>query len=278
LQKKRKMKKIVVLTGAGISAESGIKTFRDADGLWEGHDIMEVASPIGWKKNTELVLDFYNKRRAQLLTVKPNKAHEILAELEEHFDIQIITQNVDDLHERAGSNKIVHLHGELLKVRSISNEDFVIDWKHDLNLGDFDLEGNQLRPHIVWFGEDVPMIEHAIDIVETADILIIIGTSLQVYPAAGLMNYVNQNVPVYYIDPKPATIYDLPNELKVLPLTAVEGMKINAISPIDGRYRSKTISLSPYFSEEALIKYRVLVEVEYFIALREADLPQLAMY
>ena len=220
------MKKIVVLTGAGISAESGIKTFRDADGLWEGHDIMEVASPIGWKKNAELVLDFYNKRRAQLLTVKPNKAHEILAELEEHFDIHIITQNVDDLHERAGSNKIVHLHGELLKVRSISNEDFVIDWKQDLNLGDFDLEGNQLRPHIVWFGEDVPMIEHAIDIVETADILIIIGTSLQVYPAAGLMNYVDQSVPVYYIDPKPATIYDLPNELKVLPLTAVEGMKI----------------------------------------------------
>ena len=220
------MKKIVVLTGAGISAESGIKTFRDADGLWEGHDIMEVASPIGWKKNPELVLDFYNKRRAQLLMVKPNKAHEILAELEEHFDIHIITQNVDDLHERAGSNKIVHLHGELLKVRSIFNENFILDWKHDLNLGDFDLEGNQLRPHIVWFGEDVPMIEHAIEIVETADILIIIGTSLQVYPAAGLMNYVNQNVPVYYIDPKPATIYDLPNELKVLPLTAVEGMKI----------------------------------------------------
>lgn len=220
------MKKIVVLTGAGISAESGIKTFRDADGLWEGHDIMEVASPIGWNKNPELVLDFYNKRRAQLLTVKPNKAHEILAELEEHFDIHIITQNVDDLHERAGSNKVVHLHGELLKVRSIFNENFVLDWKHDLNLGDFDLEGNQLRPHIVWFGEDVPMIEHAIEILETADILIIIGTSLQVYPAAGLMNYVNQNVPVYYIDPKPATIYDLPNELKVLPLTAVEGMKI----------------------------------------------------
>lgn len=220
------MKKIVVLTGAGISAESGIKTFRDADGLWEGHDIMEVASPIGWKKNAELVLDFYNKRRAQLLTVKPNKAHEILAELEEHFDIHIITQNVDDLHERAGSNKVIHLHGELLKVRSILNEDFVIDWKHDLNIGDYDLEGNQLRPHIVWFGEDVPMIEHAIDIVETADILIIIGTSLQVYPAAGLMNYVDQNVPVYYIDPKPATIYDLPNELKILPLTAVEGMKI----------------------------------------------------
>uniref|UniRef100_UPI0040473A76 SIR2 family NAD-dependent protein deacylase n=1 Tax=Flavobacterium sp. TaxID=239 RepID=UPI0040473A76 len=212
--------------GAGISAESGIKTFRDADGLWEGHDIMEVASPIGWKKNPELVLDFYNKRRAQLLTVRPNKAHEILAELEEHFDIHIITQNVDDLHERAGSNKVIHLHGELLKVRSLNNENFVLDWKHNLNLGDFDLDGNQLRPHIVWFGEDVPMIENAIDIVETADILIIIGTSLQVYPAAGLMNYVENHVPVFYIDPKPATIYDLPNELKVLPLTAVEGMKI----------------------------------------------------
>jgi NAD-dependent deacetylase len=220
------MKKIVILTGAGISAESGIKTFRDADGLWEGHDIMEVASPVGWKKNPELVLDFYNKRRAQLLSVKPNKAHEILAELEEHFDIHIITQNVDDLHERAVSNKVIHLHGELLKVKSISNEKFVLDWKHDLKLGDFDLEGNQLRPHIVWFGEDVPMIEHAIDIVETADILIIIGTSLQVYPAAGLMNYMDEKVLVYYIDPKPATIYDLPNELKILPLTAVEGMKI----------------------------------------------------
>lgn len=220
------MKKIVVLTGAGISAESGIKTFRDANGLWEGHDIMEVASPIGWKKNAELVLDFYNKRRAQLLTVRPNKAHEILADLEEHFDIHIITQNVDDLHERAGSNKVIHLHGELLKVRSITNENFVLDWKNDLNLGDFDLEGNQLRPHIVWFGEDVPMIENAIDIVETADVLIIIGTSLQVYPAAGLMNYVDEKVLVYYIDPKPATIYDLPNELKILPLTAVEGMKI----------------------------------------------------
>ncbi|UGS22821.1 SIR2 family NAD-dependent protein deacylase [Flavobacterium channae] len=220
------MKKIVVLTGAGISAESGIKTFRDADGLWEGHDIMEVASPIGWKNNAELVLDFYNKRRAQLQTVRPNKAHEILAELENAFDMHIITQNVDDLHERAGSNKVIHLHGELLKVRSVVDENFVIDWKHDLNLGDFDLEGNQLRPHIVWFGEDVPMIENAIDIVETADIFIIIGTSLQVYPAAGLMNYVDESVPVYYIDPNPATIYDLPNELKVLPLTAVEGMKI----------------------------------------------------
>lgn len=220
------MKKIVVLTGAGISAESGIKTFRDADGLWEGHDIMEVASPIGWNKNPTLVLDFYNKRRAQLLTVQPNKAHEILAELEKQFNIYIITQNVDDLHERAGSSSVLHLHGELLKVRSVANEKNIMHWKTDLNLGDCDEKGNQLRPHIVWFGEAVPLIEKAIEIVETADILVIIGTSLQVYPAAGLMNYVNQNVPVYYIDPKPATIYDLPNELKVLPLTAVEGMKI----------------------------------------------------
>lgn len=220
------MKKIVVLTGAGISAESGIKTFRDADGLWEGHDIMEVASPIGWNKNPTLVLDFYNKRRAQLLTVKPNKAHKILAELEKQFNIHIITQNVDDLHERAGSSSVLHLHGELLKVRSIANEKNIMHWKTDLNLGDCDEKGNQLRPHIVWFGEAVPLIEKAIEIVETADILVIIGTSLQVYPAAGLMNYVNQNVPVYYIDPKPATIYDLPNKLKVLPLSAVEGMKI----------------------------------------------------
>ena len=220
------MKKIVVLTGAGISAESGIKTFRDADGLWEGHDIMEVASPIGWNKNPTLVLDFYNKRRAQLLTVQPNKAHEILAELEKQFNVHIITQNVDDLHERAGSSSVLHLHGELLKVRSVANEKNIMHWKTDLNLGDCDEKGNQLRPHIVWFGEAVPLIEKAIEIVETADILVIIGTSLQVYPAAGLMNYVSQNVPVYYIDPKPATIYDLPNKLKVLPLSAVEGMKI----------------------------------------------------
>ncbi len=220
------MKKLVVLTGAGISAESGIKTFRDADGLWEGHDIMEVASPIGWNKNAALVLDFYNKRRAQLSTVKPNKAHQILAELEANFEVHIITQNVDNLHEKAGSTKVTHLHGELSKVRSTVNYDYILDWENDLNLGDLDADGNQMRPHIVWFGEDVPMIEKAIEIVETADVLIIIGTSLQVYPAAGLMNYVDKNVLVYYIDPKPATIYDLPNELKTLPLTAVEGMQI----------------------------------------------------
>jgi len=220
------MKKLVVLSGAGISAESGIKTFRDADGLWEGHDIMEVASPVGFAKNPELVLDFYNKRRKQLLEVQPNQAHSILAELQNEFHIHIITQNVDDLHERAGSKNVIHLHGELLKVKSVYNEQVVLDWKTDLFLGDVDKHGNQLRPHIVWFGEAVPAMDKALEIVEQADILIVIGTSLQVYPAAGLINYVNQNIPVYYIDPKPATIYDLPNPLEIMPFAATEGMKI----------------------------------------------------
>lgn len=219
------MKKLVVISGAGISAESGIKTFRDADGLWEGHDIMEVASPIGWNKNPALVLEFYNKRRAQLLNVQPNLAHQIIADFERHFDVTIITQNVDDLHERAGSSNILHLHGELLKVRSLTQKDYILEWKTDLNLGDTDKNGVQLRPHIVWFGEDVPAIETAIDIIEKADILLIVGTSLQVYPAAGLINYVQQDIPVYYIDPKPATIYDLPNPLEVIPLSATKGME-----------------------------------------------------
>ena len=220
------MKKIIVLSGAGISAESGIKTFRDADGLWEGHDIMEVASPEGFAKNPVLVLDFYNKRRAQLLEVEPNEAHKIIAQLQNEFEVHVITQNVDDLHERAGSKNVIHLHGELLKVRSIYNEQIILDWKTDLFLGDVDKQGNQLRPHIVWFGEEVPAMEKALEIVEQADILIVIGTSLQVYPAASLINYVAQNVPVYYIDPKPATIYDLPNPLEVMPFAATEGMKM----------------------------------------------------
>ena len=220
------MKKIVVLSGAGISAESGIKTFRDADGLWEGHDIMEVASPIGFAKNPKLVLDFYNQRRAQLLEVQPNAAHKIIAELQNEFDVHIITQNVDDLHERAGSKNVIHLHGELLKVRSVYNEQVVLDWKTDLFLGDVDKHGNPLRPHIVWFGEEVPAMDKALEIVEQADILIVIGTSLQVYPAAGLINYVNRNITVYYIDPKPATIYDLPNPLEIMPFAATKGMKI----------------------------------------------------
>ena len=198
------MKKNVILTGAGISAESGIKTFRDADGLWEGHDVMEVASLEGFANNPELVLDFYNQRRRQLLTVSPNKAHVNLVELEQDFDVQIITQNVDDLHERAGSKQVLHLHGELLKVKSTVDDNLVLDWKEGLVLGDVCPEGNQLRPDIVWFGEMVPMLENAVDIVAQADILVIIGTSMQVYPAASLIDYVPENTPIYFIDPKPA--------------------------------------------------------------------------
>lgn len=196
-------KHIVVLTGAGMSAESGIKTFRDENGLWEGHDVMEVASPQGFANNPNLVLDFYNQRRKQLFDVTPNQAHIDLANLEAHFKVSIITQNVDDLHERAGSSKVIHLHGELLKVRSTFDNTDIFEWKTDLNLGDTCSKGYQLRPHIVWFGEDVPMIETAINICETADILLIIGTSMQVYPAAGLMHYAPNNIPVYFIDPKP---------------------------------------------------------------------------
>ena len=199
-------KKLVVLTGAGISAESGIKTFRDADGLWEGHDIMEVASPIGWNKNPELVLDFYNKRRKQLHEVKPNLAHTILAELEQDFDVQIITQNVDNLHEQAGSSNVLHLHGELFKVRSTKNENYILDWKTDLILGDCDDSGYQLRPHIVWFGEAVPMLEQAVKITKTADIFAVIGTSMQVYPAASLIDYTPYAIPLYYIDKNPAAL------------------------------------------------------------------------
>ncbi|WP_055442505.1 SIR2 family NAD-dependent protein deacylase [Lacinutrix himadriensis] len=198
------MKHIVVLTGAGISAESGIKTFRDADGLWEGHDVMEVASPKGFANNPALVLDFYNQRRRQLLEVQPNQAHYDLATLEKDYQVTIITQNVDDLHERAGSSNVIHLHGELLKARSIHNETKIFDWKTDLLLGNLDAKGHQIRPHIVWFGEAVPMIDKAVEVCETADILMIIGTSMQVYPAASLMHYVPENTATYFIDPKPA--------------------------------------------------------------------------
>ena len=219
-------KKLVVLSGAGISAESGIKTFRDSDGLWEGHDVMEVASPEGWRKNQELVLDFYNKRRQQLKEVKPNRAHEILAELQDDFDVNIITQNVDDLHERAGSKNVLHLHGELLKVRSIHNEKYILDWTEDINIGDFDDKGNQLRPHIVWFGEAVPALEQAIPLVMQADYLIVIGTSLQVYPAAGLIDFAKPEAELFYIDLKPARISNLKNPLEIIAETASEGMRI----------------------------------------------------
>lgn len=197
------MKNLVVLTGAGMSAESGISTFRDAVGLWEGNDIMEVASPEGFRKNPELVLDFYNQRRKQLVKSMPNKGHEILAALEKHFTVQIITQNVDDLHERANSSAVTHLHGELLKVRNTVHKQLIYDWKNDLHIGDYCEKNEQLRPHIVWFGEDVPLMNYAIELTLKADILLIIGTSMQVYPAASLINYIPANTPIYFIDPKP---------------------------------------------------------------------------
>ena len=197
------MKHVVVLTGAGMSSESGLKTFRDANGLWEGHDIMEVATAEGFSKNPELVLEFYNQRRKQLLQVNPNSAHHALSALEKTHKVTIITQNVDDLHERAGSKNILHLHGELLKVRSTVDESHIYNWKHDLSLGDLCEKGSQLRPHIVWFGEPVPLISQAIEICKSADSLLIIGTSLQVYPAASLVQYVPPEKDIFYIDPKP---------------------------------------------------------------------------
>ncbi|GAA4291354.1 SIR2 family NAD-dependent protein deacylase [Aestuariibaculum suncheonense] len=216
-------KHIVVLTGAGMSAESGIKTFRDENGLWEGHDVMQVATPEGFQANPELVLEFYNQRRKQLFEVEPNAAHKAISELEKQYDVSIITQNVDDLHERAGSTKVIHLHGELLKVRSTYDEDDIIDWSTDLKIGDTCAKGYQLRPHIVWFGEAVPMINTAMSICQTADILLIIGTSMQVYPAAGLRHYIPSNTHTYYIDPKP-NINNNPN-LTVIPENATIGMK-----------------------------------------------------
>lgn len=217
-------KKLVVLSGAGISAESGIKTFRDRDGLWEGHDVMEVATPEGFQKNPELVLDFYNKRRAQLKEVQPNLGHQILAELEKDFEVHIITQNVDDLHERSGSTKVLHLHGELLKVRSTRFENDIQIWKENLFLGDLCTKGHQLRPHIVWFGEAVPALEEAIEITKNADYFAVIGTSLQVYPAAGLISYTNNTTPVFYIDPKPIAIPNIRNKVETIAKIASEGV------------------------------------------------------
>lgn len=196
--------KIVVLTGAGISAESGLQTFRDANGLWEGHDVMEVASPEGWAKNKALVLDFYNQRRRQLLEVEPNRAHAALAGLEAHHEVVIITQNVDDLHERAGSSKVIHLHGELLKIRCSKHHQDVRDWRKDINMGDLSKSGNQLRPHIVWFGESVPLMDTAVEEIQEASAVIIVGTSMQVYPAAGLMQYAPYTSPIFFVDPAPS--------------------------------------------------------------------------
>jgi NAD-dependent deacetylase len=219
-------KKLVVLTGAGISAESGIKTFRDSDGLWEGHNVMDVATPEGWNRNPELVLDFYNQRRKQLQEVEPNLGHQILADLEKDFEVSIITQNVDNLHEKAGSSNVLHLHGELLKVRSINPPYLILDWEIDLYLGNIDSNGNQLRPHIVWFGEEVPALEEAVSIVEKADILVVIGTSLQVYPAAGLIDFANSEIPIFYIDPKPASMPNLWNPIEIIPMNATDGVLV----------------------------------------------------
>ena len=199
------MKKLVVLSGAGVSAESGIKTFRDSDGLWENYNVADVADIDGWYRNKELVLKFYNERRRQLEKAQPNRAHEIIAELERYFKVVVVTQNVDNLHERAGSTKIIHLHGELTKVRPEDQDDRGIRdiGYRDINLGDTDSRGVQLRPHIVWFGEAVPMMTPAAREVSDADILLIIGTSLNVYPAAGLFRYVQPGTPIFLIDPKP---------------------------------------------------------------------------
>lgn len=218
------MKKLTVLTGAGISAESGLRTFREAGGLWEDYDIMEVASIEGWNRNPDLVRQFYNERRRQLFNVKPNPAHHILAELEADFNIQVITQNVDDLHERAGSRNVLHLHGELRKVRSSLYPELVYSWENDLRPTDLCERGTPLRPHIVWFGEPVPMIEDAVEIILNTDILLIIGTSLQVYPAAGLIDFFTGNDPIFYIDPGDHPIVRRP--LRHIRKTASEGLTI----------------------------------------------------
>jgi NAD-dependent deacetylase len=216
-------KHIVVLSGAGISAESGLKTFRDSDGLWMGYDVYEVASPQGWHKNPQLVLDFYNARRKDVAAALPNTAHTGLAELENDFDVTIITQNIDDLHERAGSTKVLHLHGEIFKMRSVANENLIFDIRADINLGDKARDGHQLRPHIVWFGEAVPMMEKAATIVQDCDCLVVVGTSLQVYPAASLLYYAPPYLPKFIIDKKiPAT--EKQNNLHCIEMPATEGV------------------------------------------------------
>ena len=220
------MKKLVVLSGAGVSAESGISTFRDNGGLWDNHRVEDVATPEAWRKNQDLVLDFYNQRRKQAASVKPNAAHFALAELEKSFDVHIITQNVDNLHEIAGSSNVLHLHGELFKSRSTKNLDLVYTmdgW--ELKKGDLCELGSQLRPHIVWFGEEVPMMEPAVEITEEADIFVVIGTSLAVYPAAGLMHYVGLTKPIFIIDPAKPDIR-LKRNMTFIQEKATVGMEI----------------------------------------------------
>lgn len=219
-------KRLVALTGAGISAESGISTFRDSDGLWERHSVEDVASIEGWHRNRELVLRFYNARRAQLKDVEPNVAHKILALLEDYYDVCIVTQNVDNLHERAHSSNIIHLHGELTKARGEVDTETIIDVGYEpITLGQKAPDGTQLRPHIVWFGEAVPMIEKAAQVVEQADVLLVIGTSLNVYPAAGLVNFAPNSSPIYLIDPKPSNYQHLRRYIHVIAKKASEGMQ-----------------------------------------------------
>lgn len=220
------MYKIVALTGAGMSAESGIPTFRDAGGLWEGHRIEDVATPEAWLRQPEVVLSFYNERRRNLLAVKPNEGHLALASLQDQCDVFIVTQNVDDLHERAGSRQVLHLHGELLKVRSTHDESIIYEWKKDLRMGDLCHEGHQLRPHIVWFGEMVPMLEKGIEMISDADIVLVIGSSMQVYPAASLVAYAPPDARIYYIDPHPQINTEMARrpQLKVIPKNASVGV------------------------------------------------------
>ncbi|PVD53750.1 NAD-dependent protein deacylase [Terrimonas sp.] len=219
-----KKKKLVVLTGAGISAESGLKTFRDTDGLWEGYNIEDVATPRAWRKNLQLVLDFYNMRRKNVMEAQPNAAHIGLAELENDFDVHIITQNIDDLHERAGSTKVLHLHGEILKMRSEKNERLIYNIQDDIRPGDTAEDGAQLRPHIVWFEEAVPMIEPAIGLAGEADIFLVVGTSLAVYPAAGLINYTPQGIPKFIVDKKIPYTSSL-HDIVAIEKSATEGVK-----------------------------------------------------
>ena len=215
------MKKCVVLTGAGISAESGLQTFRDSGGLWEGYRVEDVCTPEAFARSPQTVIDFYNARRRAAAAAEPNAAHFALADLERAYDVQIITQNVDDLHERAGSGKVLHLHGELNKLRSTVDENEILPWRGDQTLADRDSRGRPLRPHIVWFGEAVPLIEEAVRLVKAADIVIVVGTSLKVYPAASLLHYARFGVPVYLIDPKPNA--DV-SGVEILAQTAVRGV------------------------------------------------------
>lgn len=217
------MKNLVVLTGAGVSAESGLKTFRDSDGLWNGYNVYEVATPEGYRKNPTLVLDFYNMRRREVAKALPNAAHKGISELQHNFNVTVITQNIDDLHERAGSKNVMHLHGEIFKMRGEKDINAFYEIKEDINLGDMAPDGTQFRPHVVWFNEQVPMIEIASMVMEEADIFILAGTSLQVYPAAGLIDYLPDGIPKYIIDTKPPYVPPHHN-FHIIEKSATEGM------------------------------------------------------